>query len=345
MDIYGTEKTLREYMDNIDELDDDVKHNFLPKFLGKYDFTSNEIDSICQKTEEELEMVGNFSRKKEREEKIDEFEQKNEKTIEETDNLQLDYEDKKHIANGIKSRAEDIINDEKGHASFDNMENYLQETIEIATPMIKDTIISKIMRGQNIDSNAGTIIKDMRREAEKTLEDYQDELNDHAKHAKQDLEEFDITSANSIESNRKGVNEIIQETGLDFDSVLDNYEKGVYKIYSSTRKGLEDMEMVTVRPTSFSSEIGKLTEPGVFISKKVLDEALENRENGEEPFDDSRIRLMKGHCDFRIVTPEEKELLESVEKGIDNSKSSRSVEKDGGYKGHFRNEPEPGPYL
>ncbi len=193
--------------------------------------------------------------------------------------------------------------------------------------------MSGILSDKDFDEIIDELSEMSKNISNKHTKQFADKLDDIDLDAKRSLEEldFDKTKDSIEEVHKYNVDytpeQIIELTGIDIDDVLDRYSKNEFKVFPSTIEQLKGMKFVTIRPITYSSEIGVGTESGIFISASVLDKAKDNIKEGKEAFEYGEVDLIKGKNEFRIVTPEEKELLGKVEKEKDDSKSKIDKEK------------------
>ena len=142
--------------------------------------------------------------------------------------------------------------------------------------------MSGILSDKDFDEIIDELSEMSKNISNKHTKQFADKLDDIDLDAKRSLEEldFDKTKDSIEEVHKYNVDytpeQIIELTGIDIDDVLDRYSKNEFKVFPSTIEQLKGMKFVTIRPITYSSEIGVGTESGIFISASVLDKAKDN---------------------------------------------------------------------
>lgn len=320
---------LSAYLQGLNEFDEETLDNVLKKYsikldelLNYYGIGSIDVDYLM----DEIKSESKFTKKHyDRSDYRANDEQMLMRDFD-TKNEQLDYKnDKRQVLMNALKNFELAVDDEIRYSSR-GMENCMEELLDTAVNMTK----------QELTRNGYYSIDDLSYDLNQTARSlhtyFIDEYADTIKHS----------GRSKVNEVMDDINSVKQENTLDAISNLDITPKEIFDGYKNGKisDGIKlapnelDIDVMTIGEPKFEGLNGNLSKKGLYISKNILDKALDNGNENifKKDFDESEYSVVEMESYVMILTAKENEQIQDLnrkkQKEIEAEKAKAKPEKE-----------------
>lgn len=324
---------LSTYLQGLNEFDEETLNNVLKKYsqkldelLNYYGIGSVDIDYLMDEIKSESKFVQKHYDRSDDRANDEQMLRRDFDTKAE----QLEYKSDKHqVLMGAFKNFEMAIEDEIKYSSR-RMENCMEEVLNTAVGMTKQELV------RNGYYNIDDLHYDLSQTARSLHTYFMDEYGDTIKSSgHREINNID-DEINSVK--QKNV-EVISNFDITPKEIFDKYKNGTISDGIKLLPDELDIDVMTIIEPKFENASNSAIKKGLYISKSVLDEAVDNQNENifEEDFDELKYSVIEMESYVMILTSKENDQIQDLnrkkQKEIEDKKAKAKAEKEEEYHG------------
>lgn len=324
---------LSAYLQGLNELDEETLNNVLKQYSQKldelldyYGIKNVDVDYLMDEIKSKSKLVQkNYDRSDNRAD--------DEQTLRrdfDTKAEQLDYtNDKRQVLRDAFNNFETAIEDEIKYSSS-RIENCMEEVLNMAVEMTKHELVRNGY--YNIDNLHYDLIQAARSLHTYSMDEYTGNIKSSGNR--------EINNIYDEINNVKQENlEVISNFDITPKEIFDKYKNGDISDGIKLLPNELDIDVMTISEPKFENYSNRATKKGLYISKSILDEAIEDENENvfEKDFDKSKYSVVEMESYVMILTSKENDQIQDLnrkkQKEIEDKKAKAKAEKEEEYHG------------
>lgn len=309
---------LSAYLQGLNEFDEETLNNVLKKYSQKldelldyYGIKNVDVDYLMDEIKSESKFVQKHYDRSDDRANDEQMLRRDFDTKAE----QLDYKnDKRQVLMGAFKNFEMAIEDEIKYSSM-RMENCMEEVLNTALEMTKQELV------RNGYYNIDDLNYELNQTARSLHTYFIDEYADTIKYS----------GRSKVNEVMDDINSVKQENTLDAISNLNITPKEIFDDYKNGKisDGIKllsdelDIDVMTISEPKFENDRNSATQKGLYISKSILDEAIEDENENifEKDFDEFKYSVVEMESYVMILTSKENDQIQDL-----NRKKQKEIE-------------------